>query len=99
MTVLLWLTLAYAAVLVLALAAGLVTVWLRLRGIDRALGSARRSLVEVEDGTRGLDAAMDPLVDRLLATVESLDRAASELSQADQRVRERSGAAAAGGAE
>lgn len=99
MMVLLWLTLAYAAVLVLALAAGLITVWLRLRGIDRALGSARQSLDEVCEATTGLKAALDPLVERLMGTVESLERAATELSAADQRVRERMGAAPAGGAE
>lgn len=99
MTLLLWLTLAYAAVLVLVLAVGLITVWLRLRGIDRALGSARQSLGEVCDATTGLDAALDPLVERLMGTVESLERAASELSDADQRLRERMGAAPAGGAE
>lgn len=96
MTLLLWLTLAYAAVLVLALAAGLITVWLRLRGIDRALDSARRSLLETRDATSELDDAIDPLVARLLATVDALQQAAGELVEADERAQERFGTAAGG---
>lgn len=96
MTVLLWLTLAYAAVLVLALAVGLTTVWLRLRGIDRALDAARSSLLETRDATSGLPDAIDPLVHRLMATVESLEEAAGELREADERVKERLGTAAGG---
>lgn len=96
MTVLLWLTLGYAAVLVIALAAGLTAVWVRLRGIDRALESARKSLVETRAATGGLPESIDPLVQHLMATVESLHEAASELTEADERVQERLGTAAGG---
>lgn len=96
MTVLIWLTLAYAAVLVLALAAGLTAVWLRLRGIDRALDAARKSLADTRDATSGLHESVDPLVQRLMATVESLEEAASEMTEADERVQERLGAPAGG---
>jgi hypothetical protein len=91
MTLLLWLTLAYAAVLVLALAAGLTAIWLRLRGIGRALTAARDSLARVRDATAPLEAAMTPLQDRMLELAGSLEEAASELVVAGEAVGERLG--------
>lgn len=94
MTLLLWLTLAYTAVLVLTLAAGLTAVWLRLRGIDRALEAAHGSLTETRDATSGLHDSIEPVVQRLMATVGSLEEAAGELREADERVQEQTRIAA-----
>lgn len=94
MTLLIWLTLAYAAVLVLALAVGLTVVWLRLRRIDRGLEAARDSLVRTRDASAGLDDGIDPLRERLLAAIEALHEAAEDLSGAEEAVVE--GTAAAG---
>ncbi|MBW3554612.1 MAG: hypothetical protein KY466_13945 [Gemmatimonadetes bacterium] len=98
MTLLIWLTLAYAAILVLALAVGLIMVWLRLRGIDRGLEAAHDSLVRVRDASAGLDDGIEPLRERLLAAIRALQEAAEELAGAEEKVAERSGAAAGGGA-
>lgn len=98
MTLLIWLTLAYAAILVAVLAVGLIMVWLRLRGIDRGLEAARDSLVRVRDASAGLDDAIEPLRERLLAAIRALQEAAEELAGAEEKVGERSGAAAGGGA-
>jgi hypothetical protein len=98
-TVLLWLTLAYAAVLVLTLAGGLTAIWLRLRGIDRALTAARDSLVRVRDASAPLDAAIRPVRERMLDAARSLEQAARELSAADEFVERRFEHEPAGGAE
>lgn len=97
MTILTWLTLGYAAVLVLVLAVGLLTVWLRLRGIAAALGAARDALARVRDATGGLDEGIAPLRDQLLEAVQALESAADDLGAAGDRVRERSGAPAGAG--
>lgn len=98
MKLLLWLTLGYAAVLVLVLAVGLVLAWLRLRGIDRALEAARDSLLQVRDASAGLDDRVVPLREPLMAAVGALQHAGEDLSEADERVRERLGADMAGSA-
>lgn len=98
MTLLVWLTLAYAVVLVAALAIGLTLVWLRLRGVDRALAAARDSLVRVRDSSAGLDDGIRPLRERLLASVEALEAAAEDLVDARERVQERAGTVAQAGA-
>lgn len=97
MTLLLWLTLAYAAVLVLALAVGLILVWVRLRRIAAALGEARASLVRVRDASAGLSDAIHPLRDRLLAAISALEEAAEDLEGAEEQVGAGAGAAAGGG--
>jgi hypothetical protein len=43
-----WVTLAYAAVLVLALAVSLTAIWIQLRRIGTVLGEARAALGDVE---------------------------------------------------
>lgn len=97
MTLLLWLTLAYLAILVLALAVGLTLVWLRLRAVDRGLAAAHSSLLRVAEASAPLEEQIAPLRDRLLAAIDALEVAAEDLTGAEERVRERSGVAAAGG--
>lgn len=97
MTLLLWLTLAYLAILVLALAGGLTLVWLRLRAIDRGLAAAHSSLLQVAEASAPLEEEIAPLRDRLMAAIEALETAAEDLTGAGERVRERSDVAAAGG--
>lgn len=98
MTLLIWLTLGYAAVLVLALAVGLTMVWLRLRRIDRGLAAARDSLVRTRDASAGLDDGIDPLRERLLAAISALHEAAEDLSGAEEAVVEGTATAAGRGA-
>jgi hypothetical protein len=98
-TVLLWLTLAYAAILVLALAAGLTAIWLRLRGIDRGLTAARDSLARVRDATGPLDAAIGLVREPMLETSRSLETAATELATAAEALERRLERAPAGRSE
>lgn len=99
MRLLLWLTLAYAAVLVLTLAVGLTVAWLRLRSIDHGLAAAHAALVRVEVASASLDDEIAPLRDRLLAAIDALQVAGEDLTGAEERIRERVRATAAGGAE
>lgn len=85
MTLLLWLTLAYVVVLVLTLAFGLGAAWIRLRGIDRALCSARDALRAVRDATEPLEQHIEPLREPLFTTVASLEDAAQQLSAAREQ--------------
>lgn len=98
MTLLLWLTIGYAAVLVLVLAVGLILVWLRLRAIDRALEATRDALVRASDASGDLDDRVAPLRERLLSAFAALQEAGDDLSEADERIREREGADLAGSA-
>jgi septal ring factor EnvC (AmiA/AmiB activator) len=88
-TLLLWLTLGYAVILVLALAIGLTAIWWRLRGIDRALAAARDSLTRVRDATAPLETAIEPMRERMLESARSLQTAARELSAADEGLERR----------
>lgn len=96
MTVLLWVTLGYAAVLVLVLAVGLGMVWLRLRGIHRGLAAVGDALSHVRAASEGLDERVEPIRERLLAAIHLLQEAAEDLSDADERVSEQRDATPAG---
>jgi hypothetical protein len=82
MTVLISVTLAYAAILVLALAASLTAILVRLRRIDRALDRTRRALLRVRSGTEPLALHFEPIEQRLGAAIRSYKEAADDLSKA-----------------
>ena len=96
MTLLLWLTLVWAGVLILVLVAGLTLAWLRLRAIDRSLIAVREALFRTRDATADFDRSVAPVRGRLLATLDALQSAVEAREGADPRLRDRFGAGAAG---
>lgn len=81
-----WLTLAYAAVLVLVLAASLTAIWVYLVRIGSVLARVRATLALVADRTAPLEGVMarlgrpcEPCLDDLQGAVGSLDQAAALL--------------------
>lgn len=83
MTLLTVLTLIYAAVLVLALAASLIMILLYLRRIATALGEARAALESVADRTAGLDEPLTVVRDAIGESVEPFEQTAQLLQQAE----------------
>lgn len=84
MTVLVWVTLIWAAVLVLAVAASLLAIWLVLRRIGGTLAEVREALAEVS-------ARSEPLEGHLKAVDEPLADAEEVLSGACRRFTDSSG--------
>lgn len=96
MTLLLWITLVWAGVLILGLVAGLTLAWLRLRAVDRSLAAVREALLRTRDATADFDRSVAPVRGRLLATLDALQSAVEALEGAEPRLRDRFGAGAAG---
>jgi hypothetical protein len=86
MTLLTWLTLIYAVVLVLALAVTLVTICVYLWRIGAALGEARSALEAVARQTEPLERHVAVLGEPVEATRAGLAEAASRLAAADERL-------------
>ena len=84
MTVLVWATLIWAAVLVLAVAASLLAIWIVLRRIGGTLGEVREALAEVS--TRS-----EPLAGHLGAVDEPLAAAEEVLGGACRRFTDSAG--------
>ncbi|CAN5648993.1 hypothetical protein BH23GEM3_BH23GEM3_11420 [soil metagenome] len=80
------LTLIYAGVLILALAASLIAIWVLLRRTAGALAEAKRLLLRVEHQTAPLRDHIEPLRDGAGAVAEALDTAGTQLEEADQRL-------------
>jgi hypothetical protein len=78
------LTLVYAAVLVLALAASLTAIWIFLRRIGDVLGDTCAALVRVEERTRPLQDLIQPLNSTLQASSWDLRETAARLQHADE---------------
>lgn len=76
-------TLVYAAVLVLALAASLIAILVSLLRIGRALGEVEKALSGVADTTRPLEHYFDELEDATRAADGDLGRAATSMTAAD----------------
>jgi hypothetical protein len=77
------LTLVYAAVLVLALAASLTAILIFLRKIASALSDTHEALARVEERTRPLEELMQPLNPVLQGSVGDLKETAARLQHAD----------------
>lgn len=92
------LTLVYAAVLVLALAASLLAVWIYLRRIAAALGEVREALAEARRRTAPLEEVLRPLRDVSEETAGEMDAAESALQQADEELATLAGRPGVGGA-
>jgi HAMP domain-containing protein len=92
MELLLFLTLIYIGVLVVALAASLIAIWIYLRRISRALGEVREALAAARRETGPLEDALRPLRDLFEETAGEMNAAESALEQADEALAERLGA-------
>jgi HAMP domain-containing protein len=79
-------TLVYVAVLVLALAASLIAIWVWLLRIGRALGQVQDVLAQVAVSTRPLKVYFEPFDEATRAAEEELERAAGVLSDTDERL-------------
>lgn len=86
------LTLVYAAVLVLALAASLLAIWIHLRRISHALGKVREALGAARRETGPLEDSLRPLRDLLEETAGEMKAAECALERAEEVVAERAGA-------
>jgi hypothetical protein len=80
------LTLAYAAVLVLALASSLIAIWVYLRRIGSALGGAREALSRVAEETEPLDSHLQPLRDLSKEAEQEFWAAKTALEGADEHL-------------
>ena len=75
-------TLVYAGILVLALAAVLITVAIYLWRISAMLGDVRGALVQVASRTEPLKLHLDPLYQLTEETVDAFDDATREIEKA-----------------
>lgn len=80
------LTLLYVAVLVIALAASLITILVYLWRIGGVLGQAREALVAVRDHTQPLAGHLEPLHALQGREVEAFEKAGHALRGADERL-------------
>jgi HAMP domain-containing protein len=76
-------TLIYVAVLVLALAASLIAIWVWLLRISRALGEVQKVLAQVAISTRPLKSYFAPFAEATGRAEEELERAGHAMSEAD----------------
>ena len=89
------LTLIYVAVLVLALAASLLAIWIYLRRIGAALAEARDALVAVARESAPLESHIQPLRDVVGEMADELQAADTHLESANEhleRIADRLGA-------
>lgn len=86
------LTLIYAAVLVLALAASLLAVWIYLRRVSRALGNVREALEAARRETGPLEDWLRPLRDLFEETAAEMKAAECAMERVEEVVAERAGA-------
>jgi hypothetical protein len=82
MTVLIVVTLVYAAILVLALAASLTAILVYLVRINRELDGVRNALASVPAAAEPLGRHLEPLEEPLDSTVEALEMAEKNLARA-----------------
>jgi hypothetical protein len=87
------LTLIYAAVLVLALAASLAAIWIYLRRIAHALGEVREALAVAGRETEPFEDVLRPLRDLFEETAGEMDAAESALERTEEALAERLDAA------
>ena len=80
------LTLLYVAVLVLALAASLIAIWVLLRRTAGALAQAKRALLRVERQTAPLRGYIEPVRDGTGAVAEAMKAVDVELEEAERRL-------------
>lgn len=80
------LTAIYVAVLVLAVAASLITIWVYLRRISARLGQVRFELEAVRDNTGSLRELLDPLGVAPGKIADALANANDTLRHADERL-------------
>ena len=80
------LTLGYAVVLVLALGASLIAIWVYLRRIGDVLGEVRAALVAVRDATGPLGELLQPLQDVVAGSAAALADAQASLARANDRL-------------
>jgi HAMP domain-containing protein len=80
------LTLVYAAVLVLALAASLTAIWFYLRRTAHLLGEARAALAAAQRDTAPLEELLCPVRDLGDEASGELEAAKSALEQADEHL-------------
>lgn len=80
------LTLVYVAVLVLALAASLIAIWIYLRRIGRALAEAREALGAVARESAPLESHILPIRDVVGEMADELAAADAALSSADEHL-------------
>ncbi len=86
MRLLITLTLGYVAVLVPALAASLIAIWVSLRGVASALGEARQALVRVQDATAPLAGHLNGVQDLVVAAGDGVAAAEARVAGARQRL-------------
>jgi hypothetical protein len=94
------LTLVYVAVLVLALAASLLAIWVYLRRIGAALAEARDALAIAARESSPLESHIQPLRDLAGEMADELAAADSYLEEADEhlaRIADRLGAGSLAG--
>jgi DNA-binding transcriptional MerR regulator len=80
------LTLIYAAVLVVALAASLIAIFIYLRRIGRALGEAREALSAVSRATAPLEEHLQHLQDATASSAQELEQATRQLENANDQL-------------
>lgn len=80
------LTLGYAAVLVIALAASLIAIWVYLRRIGAALAGAREALARVAGETEPLCSHLEPFADVCGEAEQEFSAAAAWLESADEHL-------------
>lgn len=80
------LTLIYAAVLVLALAASLITIWLYLRRIGGVLEDVRAALGATQRETAPMESLFEPLGEALGGCGDTVRKARSSLEHANERL-------------
>lgn len=91
MTTLGWLTLGYAAVLVVALAVSLTAIGLHLRGIGSVLGEVGEALERARRHTEPLEEPIRVLDDAAAEMAGEFEDAADRLREADHSLGARSG--------
>lgn len=80
------LTLVYVGVLVLALAASLIAIWVYLRRIAGALGEAKQALLRAERESAPLQGYIEPLRDGTGETADDLGAAKDALKEANEHL-------------
>jgi hypothetical protein len=82
MRLLTWISVIYAAVLVLALALSLIAIAALLWRVSFTLGEARTSLLRVRDATQPLKRQLGGVADAVLSTQAAFATARAELERA-----------------
>ena len=91
MRILTWLTVIYAGVLVLALAAALTTVCMLLWRISFTLSDVRRAIAAVADATEPLRRQLGPVEEAAAGAADSIGAARDALARGVEHVEARAG--------